>query len=138
MRRLTGAIGILALLAGCASSPPKSTPEPTSRSRPPEMAMPPPAPGQLAPGDYVEVEELPEAIGKVAPRPGPEGVTGTVLLQALVGGDGRVHDVKVVRSIPGLDSLAVEAVRQWVFKPALNKGKPVAVWVMVPLKFPPP
>jgi len=34
-----------------------------------------------------------------------------------------------------LDSAAEEAVRKWLFKPALTGGEPVAVWVGVPVKF---
>ena len=90
-------------------------------------------------GEYVYVEELPEAVTKVAPdypqsaRAG--GVDGQVMVQALVGRDGLVKDVKVVKSIPELDDAAVTAVRQWRFKPAMSKGAPVAVWVAVPVKF---
>ncbi len=95
-----------------------------------------------APGDYVYVEELPEAITKVPPvypdAARAAGVKGTVLVQALVGKDGRVAEAKIVKSIPELDEAAVNAVRQWVFKPALSGGKPVAVWVAVPVRFPPP
>jgi urate oxidase len=90
-------------------------------------------------GEYVYVEELPEAVGKVEAVYPPEarkaGVDGTVMVQAFVGKDGRVHGTKVVKSIPMLDDAAVAAVRQWVFKPALSKGAPVAVWVAVPVKF---
>ena len=56
-------------------------------------------------------------------------------VQALVGKDGRVKDTRVVKSIPMLDTPAVMAVKQWVFKPALSNNKPVAVWVAVPVKF---
>jgi len=62
-------------------------------------------------------------------------VDGTVMVQALVGKDGKVKDVRVVKSIPMLDQAAESAVRQWVFKPALSNNKPVAVWVGVPVKF---
>ena len=62
-------------------------------------------------------------------------IDGTVLVQALVGKDGHVKDTKVLRSIPPLDDAAVNAVRQWVFKPARTAGKPVAVWVAVPVRF---
>lgn len=90
-------------------------------------------------GDYVYVEELPEAVTTVKPEY-PElarsaNVDGTVLVQALVGKDGRVKDVKVVKGIPMLDASAVAAVKQWVFKPALSNNKPVAVWVAVPVRF---
>jgi protein TonB len=90
-------------------------------------------------GEYVYVEELPEAVTKVNPEY-PEiareaGVDGTVMVQALVGKDGKVKDTKVVKSIPMLDASALAAVKQWVFKPALSNNKPVAVWVAVPVKF---
>lgn len=90
-------------------------------------------------GEYVYVEELPEAITKVTPLypdiAREASVDGTVMVQALVGRDGRVKDTRVVKSIPMLDAAAVAAVRQWVFKPALSNNKPVAVWVAVPMKF---
>lgn len=90
-------------------------------------------------GEYVYVEELPEALYKVAPTY-PEdarraGIDGTVLVQALIGKDGHVKDTRVTKSIPILDEAAVQAVRQWVFVPAKLKGKPVAVWVGAPVKF---
>lgn len=90
-------------------------------------------------GEYVYVEELPEAIHKEAPQypdlAREASVDGTVMVQALVGKDGRVKDTRVVKSIPMLDAAAIAAVRQWVFKPALSNNKPVAVWVAVPVKF---
>ena len=90
-------------------------------------------------GDYVYVEELPEAVTKVNPvypdLAREAGVDGLVMVQALVGKDGKVKDVRVVKSIPMLDQAAESAVRQWVFKPALSNNKPVAVWVGVPVKF---
>jgi len=90
-------------------------------------------------GEYVYVEELPEAVTRVAPQypdiAREAGVDGTVLVQALVGKDGKVHDVRVQKSIPMLDAAAIAAVKAWVFKPALSNNKPVAVWVAVPVKF---
>jgi periplasmic protein TonB len=90
-------------------------------------------------GEYVYVEELPEAISRPAPVypdiAREAGVDGQVLVQALVGKDGKVKDTRVVKSIPMLDAAAVAAVKQWVFKPALSNNKPVAVWVAVPVKF---
>ena len=92
-------------------------------------------------GDYVYVEELPEAITKVKPVYPDEarraGVTGTVMVQAHVREDGTVGECRVVKSIPELDAAAIAAVRQWRFKPAMSKGVPVAVPVAVPVKFPP-
>jgi TonB family protein len=90
-------------------------------------------------GEFVYVEELPEAIRKAAPAYPDEArakrLEGTVVVQALVGKDGKILDTKVVRSVPALDAAAIEAVRQWTFKPALAKGLPVEVWVAIPVKF---
>jgi len=105
-----------------------------------QIVVQPPAEEELPQfGQYVYVEELPEAITKVQPQypdiAREAGVDGTVLVQALVGKDGKVKDVRVQKSIPMLDASAVAAVKQWVFKPALSNNKPVAVWVAVPVKF---
>jgi protein TonB len=90
-------------------------------------------------GTNVYIEELPEAVTKVAPRY-PEsarqaGVDGTVLVQALVGRDGLIADAVVMRGPRPLYDAALDAVWQWVFKPALSNHKPVAVWVAIPVKF---
>lgn len=105
-----------------------------------DIVVAPPSEDELPKfGEYVYVEELPEAVTKVPPVY-PElardaNVDGTVMVQALVGKDGHVKDTRVVKSIPMLDASAVAAVKQWVFKPALSNNKPVAVWVAVPVRF---
>ncbi len=84
-------------------------------------------------------EQAPEVVRAVKPDypqiAQDAGVSGTVLLQVLVGRDGRVEDVKVVRSIPLLDGAAAEAARRWRFRPALVSGRPVRVWVALPVRF---
>jgi protein TonB len=105
-----------------------------------DIVVAPPSEDELPKfGEYVYVEELPEAVTRVAPTypdiAREAGVDGTVLVQALVGKDGKVKDTRVQKSIPMLDGAAVAAVKQWVFKPALSNNKPVAVWVAVPVKF---
>jgi TonB family protein len=48
-----------------------------------------------------------------------------VVLHATIGTDGLAHDIQVVRPLGyGLDELAVEAVKNWTFKPAQSSGKP--------------
>ena len=90
-------------------------------------------------GDYVYVEELPEAVTKVNPNypdiAREAQVEGKVVVQALVGKDGKVKDTRIQVSVPMLDKAAEDAVKQWVFKPALANNKPVAVWVAVPVSF---
>ncbi len=61
---------------------------------------------------------------------------GTVMLWVVIGPDGRVHDMKVVRPLGlGLDEKAIEAVKQWKFEPARKDGQPVAVQVNIEVNF---
>lgn len=54
------------------------------------------------------------------------GVNGSVLLGGTVTPDGRIINVRVVRSLdPVIDERAVEAFRQYKFSPALLNGQPV-------------
>ena len=59
-----------------------------------------------------------------------------VVIQALIGKDGRVKDMKVRKSSPPFDEAATAAVRQWIFRPAIEDGEPVAIWVTIPVRFP--
>jgi TonB family protein len=121
-----------------------------SRSALPAPApAPPPPPPSPAPaavtqgdrmpafGEYVYVDELPEAQSMVRPEhpDAVRDVEGTVMVQALVGRDGLVKDTRVVKSIPQLDPYALRAVQRWRFKPAKLDGKSVAVWVAIPVRF---
>jgi len=64
------------------------------------------------------------------------GLEGRVGLQIVVLSDGTVGDVRVVRRLGGgLDQRAVEAVRQWRFRPARRHGTPVDVMVDVSVEF---
>ena len=62
-------------------------------------------------------------------------VDGTVILEAVIAANGHVAEVRVLRSIPLLDQAAVDAVRQWVYSPALLSGVPVPVVVTVTVTF---
>ncbi len=105
--------------------------------------MPAPGADEALPelGQYVYVEELPEPVKRVQPvmpsDAASRGLEGFVLVQALVGREGRVLRTQVTKSVPGLDDAAVAAVRQWEFEPARSNNRPVAVWVAVPVRFPP-
>jgi TonB family protein len=62
-------------------------------------------------------------------------VSGTVMVAATIGPDGKVEDAKVVRSIPLLDQAALDAVRQWEYTPTLLNGEPVSVLTTVTINF---
>jgi TonB family protein len=83
--------------------------------------------------------EPPKKIKDVKPTYPPgalaERAFGTVVVDATIGTDGTVLDVVVVRSVPGLDRSAIEAVRQWRFLPARFNGEPIAVVATVIVNF---
>jgi periplasmic protein TonB len=61
---------------------------------------------------------------------------GNVVLQVVVGIDGKTHEIKVVRSLGmGLDEKAVESIREWRFEPGRKDGVPVPVVVQVEVNF---
>jgi TonB family protein len=65
-------------------------------------------------------------------------IEGTVQMDVVVLDDGKVGEVKVSQSLDmeyGLDTQAVEAARQWLFKPGTKDGKPVAVRVTLEMTF---
>ena len=52
-------------------------------------------------------------------------VQGVVIIEATIDVDGTVQEARVLRSIPLLDSAALDAVKQWEFTPTLLNGVPV-------------
>jgi TonB family protein len=61
---------------------------------------------------------------------------GVVVLNIVVGTDGRVHSPRVVRSLGmGLDEKAIEGVKTWKFDPSKKDGRPVAVEMNIEVAF---
>ncbi len=62
-------------------------------------------------------------------------VQGTVVLTALIDKGGNIQNLQVVSGHPLLTSAAIEAVKQWRYKPFLLDGQPVAVETTVIVNF---
>ena len=65
-------------------------------------------------------------------------VQGVVTMEAVIGRDGKVGEVRVVRSLDrefGLDEEAVKAVKQWEFKAGTKDGVAVPVLVEIEMSF---
>ena len=82
----------------------------------------------------------PRLLSKVEPEYSEEarkrGIQGTVTLSVEIGEDGRIHNAKVLKSLgSGLDEKAVEAVKQWKFRPAQRNGTAVKTSAQVELSF---
>jgi len=65
------------------------------------------------------------------------GIEGTVIVQAFVDETGTVDDAIILKGFldTGLDGAAIEAIEKTTFKPALQKDKPVGVWISIPINF---
>lgn len=103
-----------------------SAPAPRPVEPPRPQARPRPRPRKV-----VKVKEMPRVV-RVPRLPYPEkarrrSIEGTVKLEVTVGKDGRVIKVRVVKGIGyGLDEVAVRALKQARFKPAIGTdGKPM-------------
>ena len=62
-------------------------------------------------------------------------VQGDVVIEATIDEEGNVADARVVKSVPLLDQAALDAVRQWQYRPSLLNGVPTAVVTTVTVKF---
>jgi len=65
------------------------------------------------------------------------GVEGRVYVNVLINAKGKVVDTKILKSLGnnGCDESAIRAIKQVTWEPATQRGKPVAVWVGIPITF---
>ena len=93
----------------------------------------------LVPAEQAAI--LPVPVSKIIPEypriARQRGIEGQVVLEAIVGTDGRIEpEVMVIQSVPPLDQATIAALRQWRFRPARdNDGTPVRVSLRVPFRF---
>ena len=107
-----------------------------------DLPMPPPPPPPPAPREPLRIGgdvKAPALIERVAPKYPPIAMSaqiqGVVILEAVVDRQGRVEDVRVLRSIPLLDKAAIEAVQQWRYSPLFLNGKPERFVLTVTVSF---
>jgi protein TonB len=62
-------------------------------------------------------------------------IQGVVVLQALIGKDGNIQNLHVVSGHPMLTTAALEAVKEWKYKPYYLNGEPVEVETTINVNF---
>jgi len=62
-------------------------------------------------------------------------IQGVVVLQALIGKDGNIQNLHVVSGHPMLTNAALEAVKEWKYKPYFLNGEPVEVETTINVNF---
>lgn len=90
--------------------------------------------------DLEELDEPPSVVKSVSPAY-PESamkdsLEGVVYLGVLIGRDGKVKEVEVKKGVrTDLNTAAINALKQWQFKPPMKKGVAAEATVVVPVKF---
>ena len=130
--RTGGGFGVVAGAAG--GVPPGATTAPP----PPPPPPPPPgwAQGAIRVGGQIPPPTKTKHVNPVYPPIAESArVQGVVILETVIGADGKVQDARVLRSVPLLDQAALDAVKQWEFTPTLLNGSPVSIVMTVTVQF---
>jgi len=107
---------------------------------------PPPPPDDDDQIQFIPYDEAPQPIGgfpaiqkklKYPEIARKAGIEGTVIIYAKINTQGVVINTKVVKPLgnSGCNEAAISAIKQVKWKPAMQRDKPVTVWVSVPVKF---
>ena len=97
---------------------------------------PAPTPKRIrVPAQIAEANLVYDVAPKYPPEAGRTRIEGMVVLLAVIGKDGTVEDVRVERGLPVLAQAAIEAVKQWRYRPYLLNGEPVEVDSQITINF---
>jgi protein TonB len=108
--------------------PPPPPPKPAVEKNPPAKPVP-------VGGDVQMAKLLRKVIPEYPALARMSRVAGTVRLIGIIGKDGTIQDLQVVSGNPLLTRTALDAVRQWVYKPTLLNGQPVEVMAPIEVNF---
>jgi periplasmic protein TonB len=110
----------------------------------PQITTPTPAPRAPAPspparirvGGTVQEGKILEQVQPVYPALARQArISGHVRLEAIIAKNGRIENLQVLSGHPLLVEAALEAVRQWVYRPTLLNGDPVEVVTLIDVNF---
>jgi len=89
--------------------------------------------------EFIAVEVQPAPIKRVDPvypdLARKAGVEGKVFVKVLVDREGKVKKAIIMTGPEIFHEVTIAAAMQWVFKPAIQRDKPIAVWVALPFQF---
>lgn len=115
----------------------------TGTSSMPKLAPPKPAPVPevtkhipVRVGGVVQAAKIVRQVTPLYPPPARQArISGTVRIEAVIGRDGVIQSLQVVSGHPWLAQAALDAVRQWVYRPTLLNGEPVEVLTEIEVNF---
>ncbi|MGH9612679.1 MAG: TonB family protein, partial [Bryobacteraceae bacterium] len=96
------------------------------------------APQRIRVGGDVQATKLLSKVTPVYPAPAlAQGIHGSVLLRAVIGTDGNLLSITALNTLvdPSLTAAAIDAVKQWRYRPTLLNGVPVEVVTTITVNF---
>jgi periplasmic protein TonB len=114
--------------------------------KPEETILPPPPPPKVEPETRADepirissgVQQA-KLIRQVVPSYPPWAlaahVQGVVVLEAIISKEGTIDSLRVVSGHPLLTSAAIDAVKQWIYRPTLLNGDPMVVLTTITVNF---
>jgi protein TonB len=133
--RVEGAVpeGVVNALANVIAAVRLQAPPPKASVAPTPVA-PPPARIEVSRG--VQEAMIVHRVMPVYPPLARQArISGVVELHGVITAEGRIGELRVIAGHPLLVQAAVEAVRQWVYRPTLLNGKPVEVEAPIVVRF---
>jgi TonB family protein len=123
------AVGARAQTSGATSTPPASSSRTvTSPAQESSPQTPVEKPTRIRVGGNVAAAALTHQVMPVYPPVARQAkITGTVVLHCVIGKDGSVRQLDYVSGPPLLMKSAMDAVRQWSYRPTLLNGKAIEV-----------
>lgn len=109
-------------------------PDPATNSNPKEAQPEPPAPLELSP-DIVQTLLLKRVAPLYPPLARQARIQATVVLNIVINMLGEVRDVQLYSGHPMLAPAAIEAVKQWRYRPYEQNGQPVEIKTTVQINF---
>lgn len=97
---------------------------------------PPPTPKRIRVSSGVQEAKLTRKVLPVYPPIAKQArIRGTVRLEAIIGKDGAIRNLRVVQGHPLLVQAALQAVQQWRYEPTLLNNQPVEVVTIIDVIF---
>ena len=118
-----GGTGWVPYAVGNSTTPLPMPPPPTAKSRPLRVS-------EMREGDLVrKVQPIYPPLARSA------RIQGTVVLVAVISKEGAVENLRVVEGHPMLVAAAIDAVRQWRYRPYILNREPIEVETQITVKF---
>ena len=106
----------------------------------PPPPLPPPPPiikaDRIRQGGNVQAANLIEQVNPIYPPLARQArIQGVVVMEAVISKEGSIESLRVVTGHPLLNQAALDAVKQWKYRPTLLNGEPVEVITTVTVMF---